>query len=153
MKWVQPENFHLTYAFLGELGPEASENAQKGLAAGVEGIQAFDISLGAFGVFPSPRRPSVLWVGIAEGAGQLRDLAGRIATALSGAGIFFENRFEPHITIGRVKGSLPDNFMRRMTGYAPSPPVRGRLSSVELMESVLSQEGPAYRQVCSMKLL
>lgn len=153
VKWVQQDNFHLTYAFLGELDPKAAEAAGEGLRASVDGIKAFDIVLGNFGVFPSPRRPSVLWVGMTEGARELKELAGRISAGLAKAGFMFENRFEPHVTIGRVKGQLPDSFMRRMSGYAPSRRFRNRIASVELTESRLSQEGPSYSTLCSVKLL
>jgi 2'-5' RNA ligase len=151
VKWVAPENFHLTYAFLGDL-PKA-EQAVKGLDAGLEGLKAFDVSLGGFGVFPSARRPSVLWVGIGEGAQELRSLAEKLAAGLAEAGLMFENRFEPHVTIGRVKGELPDNFTRRVADFAPAKRARSRVASVELMESALTPAGPVYRQVYSRRLL
>lgn len=153
VRWVPPENLHLTYAFLGELGQAGAEAAVKGLDAALEDVKAFDISLGGFGVFPSARRPSVLWVGIGEGARELKDLAARLAMGLAAAGLIFENRFEPHVTIGRVKGSLPENFVRRVADFAPARRARSRLASVELMESVLTQDGPQYRQVHSKRLL
>lgn len=153
VKWVEPANFHLTYAFLGELSPAAAESAKKGMAAGLEGIKSFTMSLGSFGVFPSARRPRVLWVGIGDGAAALRELADRLAVGLSAAGLIFENRFEPHITIGRVADTLPENFIRRVSDFAPARKAVSLLSSVELMESVLTPEGPVYRQVHSCRLL
>lgn len=152
VKWVEPDNFHLTYAFLGELGPEGEKAARAGLEAGVAGLKAFTLTLGGFGTFPSGRRPRVLWVGVREGAAQLRELADRLAAALSAAGVMYENRFEPHITLGRVKDSLPESFLRRFSDYAPRP-AASRLASVELMESVLTSSGPEYRQVFSCPLL
>ncbi|OIO00786.1 MAG: 2'-5' RNA ligase [Elusimicrobia bacterium CG1_02_56_21] len=151
VKWVEPRNFHLTYAFLGEV-PQ-TKAAVKGMEAGLEGLKSFRISTGSFGVFPSSRHPSVLWAGIAEGAGDLRQLAGKLAEGLTGAGLVFENRFEPHVTIGRVKRRLPDNFIRRASDFSLAKKAVSSLCSVELVESVLTPEGPAYRQIYSKKLL
>ncbi len=151
VKWVDPLNFHITYAFLGDLeGPAA---AKKGIDAALEGVNAFTIASGGFGVFPSSSHPSVLWVGIGDGAAELRELARRLAEGLASAGLMFEERFEPHITIGRVKAKLPENFLRRTSDYAQARRAVSRLASVELMESGLTAEGPVYRQVYSKRLL
>ncbi len=153
VRWVAPQNYHLTYVFLGELDTAGAEAAVKGMDSGLAGVRQFDISLGGFGVFPTARRPSVLWLGIGEGAQELRALASRLAAGLAGAGLMFENRFEPHVTIGRVKGKLPENFVRRVSEFAPARRASSRLASVELMESALSQDGPEYRALYSKRLL
>lgn len=151
VKWVDPSAFHLTYVFLGDLpGPDA---AVKGIESALAGAKSFDVSLGGFGVFPSARHPAVLWMGVGEGAAELRALAARLAEGLSAAGLAFENRFEPHVTIGRVKDRLPDNFVRRVADYALGKRAVSRLASVELMESKLTREGAQYRQVYSKNLL
>lgn len=153
VKWVDPDNFHLTYAFLGDLDGKAAGAAATGISAAVAELKSFNIVSGGFGVFPSPRHPSVLWVGIGEGGAELRALAAKLSESLAAAGLIFENRFEPHVTIGRVKGQLQENFIRRVSDFAAGRKASSRLASVELMESVLTQEGPAYRQIASKKLL
>ena len=153
VKWVAPGNFHLTYAFLGDLGEKAASAAAEAVRAAAGGQRSFDITAGAIGMFPSARRPSVIWVGVDQGAPELRALAARLAEFLAAAGIMFENRFEPHITVGRVKGPLPDGFARRVAGYSPSRRGRSRVASVELMRSELAPEGPVYTRMTSASLL
>lgn len=153
VKWVAPANFHITYAFLGDLEQPAAAAAVRGMEAALDGVKAFSVSSGGFGVFPSPRHPAVLWVGIDEGAGQLRETAGKLAESLAAEGLVFENRFEPHVTIGRVKGRLPENFLGRAAGFAQAKKAVSAISSVDLLESVLTPAGPEYRTVFSKKLL
>lgn len=151
VKWVEPGNFHITYAFLGDLVQSA--RAIRGMEAGLDGVKAFRVSSGGFGAFPSPRRPAVLWVGMAEGAAELRGAAEKLAAGLAAEGLVFENRFEPHVTIGRVKGPLPENFLRRAADFAQAKRAVSAVSSVDLLESVLTPAGPKYRVVHSKKLL
>lgn len=153
VKWVEPGNFHVTYAFLGELDGKAAGAAAESLGAALAAERAFRITTGGFGVFPSTRHPGVLWVGIGEGGAELRALAAKISAGLKAAGLVFEDRFEPHVTLGRVKGRLPENFLRRVSDFASGKKGESLVSSVELMESVLSPDGPVYRQVYSKKLL
>lgn len=153
VKWVAPANFHITYAFLGDLEQPAAAAAVKGMEAGLAGVKAFSVSSGGFGVFPSSRRPSVLWIGIAEGAERLRETAGKLAASLAAEGLVFENRFEPHVTVGRVKGPLPENFLRLAADLAGAKKAVSAISSVDLLESSLTPAGPVYRTVFSKKLL
>ena len=153
VKWVSPANFHLTYAFLGDLDRDKTAAAEKGLAAGLAGLSSFRIVSGGFGVFPSARHPSVLWLGIGGGAARLRELSRKISEGLAAQGLVFENRFEPHVTLGRVKRELPENFRRRVEDFAAGRKASSLISSVELMESRLTPEGPVYREVRSQKLL
>jgi len=76
VKWVEPGDFHVTYAFLGELDRKGAEAAARGIDAGAEGLGPFSVATGGFGVFPCARRPGVLWVGIGDGAEELRDGCG-----------------------------------------------------------------------------
>jgi 2'-5' RNA ligase len=152
VKWGDPGNFHITYAFLGETDAKGAAAAAKGIDAGLEGLKPFSVCSGGFGVFPSARHPSVLWVGISEGAAELKELARRLAEGLAANGLVFESRFEPHVTIGRVKRRLPEDFSRRTADFTAARKARSALASVELMESRLTPDGPVYSSVYSRKL-
>ena len=153
VKWVERRNFHLSYFFLGELSGSGAAEAIKSVDAALEGCRAFTLSLGALGAFPSWKNPRVLWLGFNEGVAVVRDIAEKLAQALSVRGLVFENRFEPHITLGRVKRPLPDNFFACVADYALSKTAVSALVSVEVMESVLAPDGPLYKQVYSRRLL
>ena len=63
----------------------------------------------ACGAFPNARDPRTLWIGIEDGAEELKRLQAAIDGALkSRLGYAKEQRgFHPHLTIGRVKRELP----------------------------------------------
>ncbi len=153
VKWVEPGHFHLTYAFLGETDKAGAEAAGAALESALADAKAFRVVSGGLGAFPSSRRPSVLWIGFSEGGDLLRDLAARLAAGLKAAGLGFEDRFEPHVTIGRVKRELPEDFFRRTADFAASGHAVSEIVSVELMESVLTREGPVYKPLRSKRLL
>lgn len=153
VKWVAPDKFHLTYAFLGEADRAGAQAAAAALETALSGVTAFSVASGALGAFPSSRRPAVLWVGFSEGTDLLGALARRLAEGLKAAGLDFEDRFEPHVTIGRVKRPLPEDFFRRAADFSASARATSEIVSVELLESSLTREGPVYRQVCSKRLI
>lgn len=153
VKWVDPGAFHITYAFLGELGGQAAAAAAKSIDEALAATPAFRISSGGFGCFPSQRRPSVLWLGISDGSAELREIARRLSESMAANGVFFEERFEPHVTLGRVKRALPENFFRRTADFSAAKKASSLISSVDLMESRLTSEGPVYSLVHSRRLL
>ena len=151
VKWVEDEQFHVTYAFLGEL--PGVQQAVKSMNEALEGFPAFRVMSGGLGAFPSSRNPRVLWLSIAEGDKILREINEKLAGALTANGIFFENRFEPHVTLGRVKRPLPENFFRRAADYAAAKRIPSAVASVELMRSALTPDGPEHSVVYTKRLL
>ncbi len=94
---------HLTVKFIGEVEKPRAEQ----LWTALEDIfypEPFEVSLSGVGVFPNPRRPRVLWVGLDHGD-DLSSLATAVDERLQQEGVEPESRkFHPHLTLGRVKG-------------------------------------------------
>ena len=115
IKWVKPEKIHLTLKFVGDTEPEKLED----LYSAIDDLQlhgAFEIALTETGIFPNPRRPRVLWVGI-EKNDALAEIAEKIDEKLAGFDVDRETRdYHPHLTLGRVKskglpGKTVDRFL------------------------------------------
>jgi len=104
VRWVRPTGLHVTLKFLGPVEPARLERVHTNVVAAVRGRPALQLRVHGLGVFPSWRRPRVLWVGL-QGEG-LAALAATIDTALQPLGFEPEKRgFTPHVTLGRVNST------------------------------------------------
>ena len=64
IRWVAPVNYHLTLKFLGNIDESQIETIGLALADALHPFQRFTINAKGLGVFPSVKRPRVLWVGL-----------------------------------------------------------------------------------------
>ena len=104
VRWVKPDNIHITIRFLGEISPETRDLVERVLRNAALEFSPFGVTVEELGAFPSLRKPRVLWVGIGRGKKELRSLHSKIEKKLAEAGIPAEKRsYKPHITIGRLK--------------------------------------------------
>ena len=104
VSWVRPANIHLTLKFLGDIRENQVGAISEALARVGEKTAPFSLSVGTLGFFPNRRRPRVLWVGISNPDGELRQLAESVENALLPLGFKKEKRgFNPHLTFGRVR--------------------------------------------------
>lgn len=149
IRWVPQQNVHLTLKFLGETPEEAVPQLEAALERVCLGHRAFDLALEGVGAFPSTEKASTLWVGAGEGAEALTSLAEDVEDALQGLGFEREKRpFHPHATVGRAKDGRAE-----MTGEKPvSEPPGFRVRSVELVRSLLTDEGAVYSVAASFAL-
>ena len=144
VRWVRPENIHLTLKFLGNVQEETLGNLRAALKETCAEHEPFDIGLARLGAFPSARRARILWAGVDAGSDRLRALVTDLESALTPLGFEREKRaFTPHLTLGRVR-SRPANFDDLPTTIGD---LRFRVRHIELMESTLSHKGATYRTI------
>src|SRR5918911_967122 len=144
VRWLRPENIHLTLKFLGNVQEETLGNLGAALEETCARHKPFDIGLARLGAFPSARRARILWAGVDAGSDRLRALVTDLESALTPLGFEREKRaFTPHLTLGRVR-SRPANFDDLPTTIGD---LRFRVRHIELMESTLSHKGATYRTI------
>lgn len=102
-RWTDPDQFHLTVRFIGEVEEHVFDEIRDGLAS--VRVDPFEITVRGVGHFPPRGQPKVLWAGIAPSA-SLDLLHQRVDAALTRAGVPRDKRkFAPHITLARLRGS------------------------------------------------
>jgi len=109
INWVRPQQMHLTLKFLGDVPDTETPDICRVVADAAAGFEPFEIICRGAGAFPNVRQPRTLWIGIEDGADELKRLQAEIDEALkTKLGYAKEQRgFHPHLTIGRVKRELP----------------------------------------------
>lgn len=102
---VDPDDFHVTLAFLGEVPGALQDDLGAALdALALPPVRLEIRGIGHFG-HDAPRQ---VWAGVAEDAGLTRAHA-KVERAARSAGLRLDRRrFVPHVTLGRLKGRVED---------------------------------------------
>ena len=152
IRWIPPDNIHLTLCFLGNISDQDIPNIIQTLENFIT-FKYFKIKIESTGVFPSPNIPKILWIGIGKGADELASLQQHIEKALRKfKEINRKEKFMPHITIARIRRSrckidvLP--FLN--TVYSP---IELDVNSICLYESLLLPEGAQYTVLTEFPLI
>jgi 2'-5' RNA ligase len=151
--WVPAANLHLTLRFLGDQTAERLQDVARALVETAAASTPFSMGLGGLGAFPSLDRPRILWLGVTEGAAEVRGLQARVEAALETCGVGREARsWHPHLTIGRIL----DHRRWRAAGPALGAAIASAavrplgvvpVRAVSLMRSDLSPAGARYREI------
>ena len=152
VRWVKPDNMHLTLKFLGDIPEQRTAEIAAALNRVVLKLSPFSATIEGAGSFPSKRKPRVLWVGIERGRKELKNLALQVDTSLAALGVTREKRpFSPHITVGRVK-SLKN--IEKVTAAMEHEWSGGEfpVSTINLMKSRLTPAGARYSCVHTLEL-
>jgi 2'-5' RNA ligase len=104
LRWVRPENLHVTLKFIGSVPPEKLDVICAELSR-VRSDRPVELRFRGLGFFPSAKRPRVLWAGMAASP-NLAAIAGDIDKRLAKLEIPAEERaFTPHLTLARCERS------------------------------------------------
>jgi 2'-5' RNA ligase len=166
MRWIDPDNAHLTLQFLGDTPPEQATILQLALPSLVAGHEAFDLRTAGLGVFPKLKRPRVVWLGVYGPTHRLETLAGELGETLDEMLFPIDDRpFSPHITLGRVRDtnntslrSLTESLrvaIDEMAADGLADPKDGLplpIEEVQLIRSHLESAGARYELIARFPL-
>ena len=146
LRWVRPENYHITLAFLGNIQPRDVERLHRvalsvveEFAEAVTGSRAGLLQITTVEWFPSPLKPRLLVASVADNSA-LQQLQRSLSRALRSEGFRLEKQaFRPHITLARGKALVaPQN----MSGIKMN--IETEMDELVLFNSTLSPAGSRY---------
>ena len=146
LRWVNPQNWHITLKFLGRVPASRVPDLTQSLKESLTGQWPFSFELGGLGGFPRLSKCRVLWVGATDGKRELIDLANRVAEACTQAGFPGDKKnFQAHLTLARTRKKslairVPKEQFEASWGEV-------RVDSVVLVKSSLQPGGAKYEVV------
>ena len=153
IRWERQEKFHVTMKFLGDVLPEQLHQLQTLLDQECQSIRRFEIVLTTVGCFPTVNAPKIVWMGSSgDENARLGDCFKAVERACISAGFKKNERpFHPHMTLGRVKGNISENLIKKIENTTFEP-LQFLCTELLIMKSDLSPSGSAYSQLSSIPL-
>ncbi len=152
VKPVQPKNLHVTIRFLGNIDRDQIDDVAEAIRMAAADQATFACEMVGLGAFPTPRCPSVVWVGL-ESAGPLTAIAENMAQALHAAGMAGDGKpFHPHVTIARVKARPPALLGQLLESHRQTRFDGVTVGKIDLMESTFHPDGVRYSILDSIAL-
>lgn len=156
VQWVAPDQLHVTLRFLGNLDRAVLPQVDALLQQVCRDQRSFTVDVEGLGCFPSYREPRIVWLGLTGETRPLLELQARVDASLEGfAGTQEVRRFEPHLTIGRVKraAQATSRLLGQMLRDIEVPKVgHWHCGAVQLMRSMLSSSGSKYTRLKGFQL-
>ena len=143
-KWVEPENLHFTYHFIGDVADDRVDELKSSLADITVEYASF-LKFRGIAVFPNLRRPRILHIPILN-SNLLQDIYENIRGVLDSLGFETEmKRFKPHLTLQRIKDVDNEKFRKAIEKYKDFDFGTMDAFKVSLIESKLTSRGPIYK--------
>lgn len=154
VRWTKPSSIHLTLRFLGNITEARVGPAGQALAEAARGVEPVRVEVGGYGMFPSERRPRVIWLGLEKGGPELFKIFERLEVALEARGFGpADKKFSPHLTLGRLKSG---KGMKKVVEVLSREATKGfgqyRVDRLFLFKSELHPRGAVYTALTEQKL-
>jgi len=137
--------FHLTLKFLGEIEEKKVEEIKSALNK--IKFKKINTALTEIGVFPNESYTRVVWTGLEDSEGKIKNLQKEVDSKIEKLGLKKDARFHPHLTLTRVK------FVEDKQGFIKNlkeikiEKKAFQITEFKLIKSILTPEGPVYQDI------
>ena len=140
LRWVAPQDYHLTLRFLGSCTEDQLQQISHGLHEALQDVDGFRCMTGEVNYFPSTNHPRVMALMVHSGKvmERLYTLCDELAVSV---GIPSQSRhFRPHVTLAR----FPSDMQRLSMSVWRLPGFHLTVRDIALIRSDLTPEGARY---------
>jgi 2'-5' RNA ligase len=157
IRWVQASNIHLTLKFLGETPKDKVDRIKDKLETAASQFPPFELQVADFGCFPNIRKPRVIWIGVQEKSGVLKQMVKVIETDLEMIGFRRERHpFSAHLTLGRLRKNTTSSNLRSLSDRLRDVQIgmlgKELVEEICLFSSILRPSGAEYTRLGAYKL-
>ena len=150
VKWVKPENIHLTLKFLGNIEENQIDQIKNIIRDTTSLLKCFRVSLNDFRFFPNSKKPKILFIDIIE-AKTLKKIADILEEKLEKLKFKKENHFKAHITLARIKAPMDTtNLLKLIKSISLNE--NFLIQEIILFQSTLTQSDPIYAEIFKSSL-
>jgi 2'-5' RNA ligase len=148
VKWVPPNNIHLTVKFLGDTEEKLVDKIKVALDEVAAGYQPFDTTIDQIGGFPNLNRPRVIWIGGSQPVEDAVRMAKDIDRRMHELRFEKEKRpFKAHLTLGRVREGRSVAALAEYLESFKLEPIPLKLDRLVLFKSTLTPKGSIYERL------
>jgi RNA 2',3'-cyclic 3'-phosphodiesterase len=148
IRWVDPSNFHITLAFLGNTDEKLIPDLISSLNSNYCHEPSFQMQIKGADVF----RDKAVWLGI-DPSNNLQKIKTVTDNVVSQFGFIPDARpFRPHLTIGRPKTDKSNLISELLIPHGSNIIEKQKVEEVLLFESILKPDGPIYNRIGEFKL-
>lgn len=155
VKWIQPENLHVTLKFFGDVPEELLVGeVSKKIEDVAKAAKPVALECSGVGAFPNWKYPRVIWAGFAGDTEAAIGLQQKLEDALAEFNFKKDARaFRLHLTIGRAKElKSSGRLMRLVNELGPIDFGKVEINKLALYKSVLTKEGSVYTVLKNFEL-
>lgn len=141
--WVKPENFHITYKFIGNVEEEKISEIKTALNSLLNQKYEIDLVVKGLGIFSD----RILYFKVMENQ-KLKEINKLVENNLSKIGFKKEIKpFIPHITLVRIKELKQNQIYEKIKKYEENIFLKQKFLTVDIIESILNPKGAIYQKI------
>ncbi|MBN2339875.1 MAG: RNA 2',3'-cyclic phosphodiesterase [Deltaproteobacteria bacterium] len=152
LKWVPPQNMHVTVRFLGNITEPMIQAIKDGLEPITQSSAPFLMETASVGVFDADAL-RVLHMKIADPSGGMTQLVTQCHELLENIGFKkIDRTYTPHVTLARIKDGIADEIEQLIADHADVACGSSLVRDLACYESKVSQSGVDYHLLWKLPL-